>query len=1817
MNNCPLSRSIERHPVRTASLGLLLLCLLLGASILVSRLLWQGLGQMPHLPLHTAIEMGGSIVALVVAYVLTRLDAMGEGSGFNRVLAAALSGMALLDGLHALMSPGEIFVWLHSAATAYGGMLFALVWAAERLPAAVVRHGPVLACTGAALCGAGSLLFPELLPAMQAHGQFTSAAVLLNCGGGLLMLAAALKLLLAYGRDRNAANLLFCTQCLVMGSGGLLFQQSALWDTTWWEWHVLRLLGYCIALWLVSRAANRLEAQILNHSSVLEQQVGARTAALEQQAEELEAQKNAIQATETWYRSIIESAPDGLVVVDEQGHVIMANPQLLGLFGYAAHELIGQPIEMLLPEAKRAHHPTLRQSFLKTEHSRVMGGTGRTLTGQRKDSGEFPIEVNLSHLPAIDGRGACVCAAVRDVTERNYVEQEVRNSQRQMRTLVDSIGSIITLKDREGRYQLLNATYTKYMGIQEKDLLGKSTYDLLPKEVADKIAEVDRRVMQSGEAITYEEVLPNSDGSERRSFMTIKTPLINEAGEVYGICGIATDITEVKKTQEAMRLANAEQTAMFEATSLGIAFIKNETVVRSNHKLDLLFDADAGSQIGRSTRHWYFDEAQYDDTIRLASKLLRRGEQHHQEVEFLRANGSRFWCQISGAAIDPMDFSKGTVWMLEDITARKAAEQERTNERMRLQNILENSPIGVSINTADGVPIFVNHQTMQMLGMSREELLSRNSTTLWRHPENRKKFAEQVLRDGTVTDFETELVRADGALRSVLVSANLLARGESNELISWIHDVTERQKNQEAMRLANAEQTAMFEATTLGIAFIRNRIIVRNNRKLEVLFGAAEGELIGQPTRVWYASDDDYAQGGEAVYGQLARGEMHQREQELVRADGTRFWCQLSGAAIDPGDLEKGTVWMLQDITERKRMEEELKRTNFLTNIALELTKVGYWFVDYSDPDYYTGSERAATIFGEPPKPNWRYHLADEWINRIAAADPAVAEQTGKIYGAALEGRLPRYDATYCYKRPLDGKVVWVRAIANIERDADGKPLTMYGVAQDITEIKQTETRILEAKQLAEEATQAKSDFLANMSHEIRTPMNAIIGMSHLTLQTPLDNKQRNYIEKVHRAGENLLGIINDILDFSKIEAGKLGLETIDFRLEDVMDNLANLVGIKAEDKGLELLFNAAPDVPTALRGDPLRLGQILINLCSNAVKFTDKGDVVVGIEKGAEDADGVELHFWVKDSGIGMTPEQCSKMFQSFSQADTSTTRKYGGTGLGLAISKNLVELMQGRIWVESAPGKGSVFHFNARFGVQATPNARRMFRADELLGVRVLVVDDNATAREILSSMAKSFGLEVDVALNGPEALRMVAQADLQNLPYNLVLMDWKMPGMDGVEAMQRLQTQQLTQVPMVIMVTAYGREEALGSAQQRGVLLHSVLTKPVNPSTLLEALGEALGKGALIETRASEKIELHSDAMAQLAGARLLLVEDNSMNQELALELLRSAHIETVLAENGQEALDILARDGAFDGVLMDCQMPVMDGYTATREIRKNPAFKDLPIIAMTANAMAGDREKVLEAGMWDHIAKPLNVQLMFSTIAKWVKPQPQAAAAAPSARTLRTAQDQTDTPDQHALPELPGIDVQAGLAISMQNVKLYTRLLVKFRESQGPFASLFEAALQGADASAPARVAHTLKGTAGNIGALEVQSAAAALERACKEGASEATRQALLEAVIRSLELVITGLHKLDGHLPSSTTDTSTPGAHHQLQSALQQLEQLLTRCDAEAVDLLEHIQQRAEGTALAKALAAVEAPLNGFDFDEALAQLKHILAKWHA
>ena len=657
------------------------------------------------------------------------------------------------------------------------------------------------------------------------------------------------------------------------------------------------------------------------------------------------------------------------------------------------------------------------------------------------------------------------------------------------------------------------------------------------------------------------------------------------------------------------------------------------------------------------------------------------------------------------------------------------------------------------------------------------------------------------------------------------------------------------------------------------------------------------------------------------------------------------------------------------------------------------------------------------------------------------------------------------------------------------------------------------------ARKTAVEATQAKSEFLANMSHEIRTPMNAIMGMAHLAMKTDLTAKQYDYLQKVDISAKSLLGIINDILDFSKIEAGKLDLEAVDFQLEDTLDNISTLVGIKTQEKGLELLFKTDPSVPTALVGDPLRLGQILINLSNNALKFTDSGEIVVSTELIQKDDTRVTLKFSVQDTGIGMTAEQAAKLFQPFMQADSSTTRKYGGTGLGLTISKRLAEMMGGKIWVESEQGRGSTFSFTANFGLGKEKAKKRYKPASELRGMNVLVVDDNATSRDILQEMLESFTFEVTVAASGPEGITELENAN-ENKPFELVIMDWQMPGMDGIEASKRIKSHKsLSKIPAIVMVTAYGREEVMQQAEQVG--LEGFLLKPVNPSMLFDAIMQAFGEALPETSRVVQRHEQEAEALKHIRGACVLLVEDNEINQQVAKEILEGAGLNVALATNGQEAVNAV-KETNYEAVLMDVQMPVMDGYTATRKIREweaevrsqksedrkesadlRPQSSALPIIAMTAHAMAGDEDKSLQAGMNGHVTKPIDPDQLFATLQKWIKPSEKRATAQKSVVSVEPSEEDKVVSIVTELPEsLPGFDLADGLKRLQGNKTLYRKLLLNFATDYNEAANEIRESLDANDFERSHSLVHNLKGLAGNLSATELQAAAVNMEKLVK-------------------------------------------------------------------------------------------------------------------
>ncbi|MFG1245165.1 response regulator [Xanthobacter flavus] len=1146
------------------------------------------------------------------------------------------------------------------------------------------------------------------------------------------------------------------------------------------KWAVPIGAGGLLLLGVVLLANRRLKREVAERK--------AAEAAMHQASEQL-------RRTEAWYHSIIQSAPDGMLVIDETGTIMLANPQIEVMFGYGAGELVEKTIETLVPQSVRGRHNGLRDGFMADGSARAMGTLGQTLHGLRRDGSEFPVEVGLSKLPMLAGRGNCVCASVRDITERKR---------------------------------------------------------------AEKVMAEQREAMQK--------ILDHSP--------------------------VSTGFT----TKGVLRYTNPEFCEQFDVQV-----------------------GDDAAKIYEST----------EDRRALIETLKREGFVRNREMRLV-ARGGQLGDYLASFVPFTHDGEEGVMGFLVDITERKQIETAIAEERKRLQSILDNSPICISITALDGTILFANPVAVRTFGVAVGEKVQRHYVD----GAQRQMILDGIRKNGLIDNIDVGLYDTERQERTMSTSAMMLEFDNQMGILAWQIDISERKK---------------------------------------------------------------------------------------------------------------------------------------------------------------------------------------------------------------------------------------------------------------------AEAEVLRAKEIAEDATRAKSDFLANMSHEIRTPMNAIIGLSHLALKTDLPPKQRDYVSKIHNAGTSLLGIINDILDFSKVEAGKLEIEHVPFRLDDVLDNVSALVAQKAHDKGLELLFDTASDMPQGLVGDPLRLGQILVNLVGNAVKFTERGQISISVRCADRAGEKIQLRVDVRDSGIGMTREQTGRLFQAFSQADGSTTRKYGGTGLGLAITKRLVELMGGSIQVESAPGEGSIFSFSAWFGLDDQP-ARRRVVPEALNDVRALVVDDNRSAREILSELLRGLGLAVSAVASGEQALAALDETDASH-PFGVVFLDWKMPGMDGVETARRIG--QRERPPHMVMVTAYGREDVRAKAEAAG--LSAFLVKPVSQSSLLDTL---------VELSAPQDgrplVGVADSDTPSLDGAHLLLAEDNEINQQIAVELLTGAGAAVDIANTGREAIDMLkARADTYDLVLMDVQMPEMDGIEATRLIRADPQLSAIPVIAMTAHAMAEERKRCIEAGMVDHIAKPIEPHVMFQTLLRWL---PKANPARPGA----LAPSVPARAGAEILPEFEGLDAVGALRRVGGNRKLYLSLLRQFVDKEADAAGRIANALNAQAMADAERLAHTVKGVAANVGLAQLSRLAAALEAALKSGTGiSSALSAFEDELARDMACLGEALAERGGATTAAGPAGEAGGAVSTVH--VTELADLLAAGKGKAVDYMHDAGDRIRPLFTVGDYAVFEKAVSSYEFDTALDILRRAAA----
>lgn len=896
---------------------------------------------------------------------------------------------------------------------------------------------------------------------------------------------------------------------------------------------------------------------------------------------------------------------------------------------------------------------------------------------------------------------------------------------------------------------------------------------------------------------------------------------------------------------------------------------------------------------------------------------------------------------------------------------------------------------------------------------------------------------------------------------------------------------------------------------------------------------------------------------------------------------------------------------------ERLQAVSEMRHSEAVLNRAQAVSKTGHWHLDWKT-NQVTLSAEAYRIFGIPQGTQLRM---DDFLHCVHPEDRFLVAEiwkqalTGLPY--ALRHRIIAGDTT-----------LWVDERAEFEFDATGQPLVGLGIIQDVTDQVKTEQELdnyrnhleelirertaeLEAaKTAAESANRAKSAFLSNMSHEIRTPMNAVIGYAHLIKRDPLTPRQLDQLSKLSSSAQHLLHIINDILDLSKIEASKMTLDVYDFEPVRVIDHICGIIADQVTAKGVHLLVDMT-QIPLMLRGDGIRFGQIMLNLINNAVKFTAQGRITISARVVQQTAEQVTMRFAVQDTGIGMTPEQLQRLFRDFEQADDTTTRRYGGTGLGLAISKRLAELMGGTIGVESRIGEGSKFWFELPFATSAVL-PKNIAQLQSLVGMKVLIIDDMPDAREILMSMLAELGLRPDATASGEEGLEAVRKADAVDDPYKLLIVDLKMPVLDGIDTVLMLKSLNLKEMPEVFMVTAYASQLSHEETARAGI--SHVVSKPVTPSSLHDTLVELLPH--TVGTVATAAVGHCDSELQQRQGARILLVEDNAINQEVTCQLLDEVGMLTSVAANGQIAVDMVSRE-RYDLILMDIHMPVMDGFQATAAIRAVPGQQDIPILAMTANAFAEDRRRCLEVGMNDHVPKPVEPNNLYSALVKWLPVRANGDQRTALISKPGVAASEEQEAQLAALQTVEGLDVAVGLRALQGDVPRYLRFLGQFVVKHGQDASAMAARAAAGDLQAVHYIAHSLKGVAATLGAVRIQQLAAQAEARAKQGADRSGLDDLaaeLSELVTAIQAVLPAEPEQFQSSPVKDVDIV------RINALLTRLENLLASSDTEANDLAEEsrdlLRQLFGDTA-----KVLERQIENYEYEDALATLRCVTERY--
>ncbi|QIN82884.1 PAS domain S-box protein [Rubrobacter tropicus] len=1255
------------------------------------------------------------------------------------------------------------------------------------------------------------------------------------------------------------------------------------------------------------------------------------------------------------------------------------------------------------------------------------------------------------------------------------------------RSVIDELRDGYFEVDLAGNITVVNPALCEILGRPARELEGTNNRAYGDPEDAPKVYAAFNEVYRTGAPNPgFGSRVIRKDGT-RRTVETSVSLVRDEKGEAVGFRGILRDVTDRVRVDEELARQVRRNESILNSAGEGIYGLDRAgRVTFVNPVASSMLGYEIEELVGRPmhelTHHTTSDEKPYPSGKCPIYRAITDGTFHRVADEvFWRKDGTSFPVEYASTPIFEGGEAVGAVVTFSDITERKGDEEALRRAEEAYRSLFENATVGIFRTSVDGRILMANTALARMHGYETPGHLLAGvdgAGQLYADPVRRDEFVRLLSREGEVSGFEVEGRKKNGAAFWISLTA-WAVRDEDGSVVGFegrAEDVSERKKVEDELRSAHQELNSHFENSPVGVVeWDKDLRVLRWSGGAERIFGWGADEVVGQTIGgdLRFIHEQDEEEVGAVVTRLLDGEDRVVFSNRNYRKDGSVLDCEWYNSVLrDESGGVLSVMSLVLDVTARERANREARELANYSRTIVETT-----------PDALTAVDLEGKITDTNAAMQEVTGLRrDELIgSSIFSYFPEPERGVRGLEAVLTHGSLRDFPLEI---RHRDGRITPVLYNAAALRDAGGEVIGALGSARDVTERRRAEAELKEAKEDAESASRAKSGFLASMSHEIRTPMNGVIGMAELLAGTNLDPEQREYAETVRSSGEALLTIINDILDFSKIEAGKMRLEVIDFDLGGVIEETVGLLSGRAREKGIGLEFLLEPGLPTALRGDPGRIRQILTNLTGNAIKFTEQGRVALRVRLIGEEAERVAVRFEVSDTGIGMTEEQRGDLFRAFFQADVSTTRRYGGTGLGLAISRQLVELMGGEIGVESEYGVGSTFWFILPLGKQSkvVPVAPRP--REELRGLRALVVGGDVSNRRILQRQLRSWGMDGGAAEDGPRALAELRSAARGERPYDVALLDVTGPGADRIKLAREIKIDPKISSTRLLLLVSSGRPGDGRRAAEAGI--EAYLTKPVRQSELYDTLATVLGnfsestegrKEAYLVTRHSVR-EGRSGA-----GARVLLVEDNAVNQRVAMRMLEKLGYRVELAADGVEALEALAKKH-YAAVLMDVQMPNMDGYEATAEIRgrEGPAGHT-PIIAMTANAMRGDREKALEAGMDDYVPKPVRSEDLDATLSRWVVPDREGPEGVADDGSADPSPEEAEVLDRAVISSLRGLQGEG-------DPDIVAELATMFLEDASERLLELRKAIRQGDAEKVASVSHALKGASGNLGAKRV-------------------------------------------------------------------------------------------------------------------------------